>query len=267
MKTYLPVAVLVLLVVAGGMYLYGPKHLNPAPAAVNNLSADVYPLYNGLVWGAEEATTSSSFVGYIVESQTISNISNLSAISTPFDEYYKNKLLALGWSPDITLEAGGPGAEVMAYKKGDTRIIIAYHTVFHGGGANEPVKCPCDITFSIFSGGPVSAEYKDAVYFGNEAVGDLNGDGVPDVAFIFTQSGGGSGTFYYVVAALKEVQGYQGTNAVLLGDRIAPQTTEIKDGQLIVNYADRKPNEPMTAQPSVGVSKYLRVQGTTLVAQ
>lgn len=113
--------------------------------------------------------------------------------------------------------------------------------------------------------GTASSDIPDSVsktvtrYFGNNALGDLNGDGVDDVAFILTQTSGGSGTFYYVVAALKTDTGYQGTNAVLLGDRIAPQTTEIHDGEVIVNYADRKPDEAMTVDPSVGVSKYLQV--------
>jgi len=102
-------------------------------------------------------------------------------------------------------------------------------------------------------------------YFGNEATGDLNGDGTPDVAFLLTQNSGGSGTFYYAVVALKTSSGYQGTNAILLGDRIAPQTTEIKDGEVIVNYADRAAGEPMTTAPSIGVSKYLKVSGTQLV--
>jgi hypothetical protein len=106
---------------------------------------------------------------------------------------------------------------------------------------------------------PGSASKVITKYFGNEAVADLNGDGSEDVAFLLTQSTGGSGTFYYVVAALKTNNGYVGTNAVLLGDRIAPQTTEVRNGELIVNYADRAPNEPMAAQPSVGVSKYLKV--------
>ena len=118
---------------------------------------------------------------------------------------------------------------------------------------------------STVESAPGSASQTVTQYFGNEATGDLNGDGVPDVAFILTQSGGGSGTFYYVVAALKTATGYQGTNAVLLGDRISPQTTEINNGQIVVNYADRAAGEPMTTQPSVGVSKYLTVTGTTLV--
>lgn len=102
-------------------------------------------------------------------------------------------------------------------------------------------------------------------YFGNDATGDLDGDGVPDVAFILTQSAGGSGVFYYVVAALKTPDGYKGTNAILLGDRIAPQTTAIQNGVLVVNFADRKPTEPMTAEPSVGVSKKFKVSSSTLV--
>ncbi|MFZ1075697.1 MAG: hypothetical protein WAN50_04980 [Minisyncoccia bacterium] len=106
---------------------------------------------------------------------------------------------------------------------------------------------------------PGSASNIVTQYFGNEATGDLNGDGVPDVAFILTQNSGGSGTFYYIVAAIKTPDGYQGTNGILLGDRIAPQTTQIEDGQVVVNYADRSPSEPMSAEPSIGVSKYLQI--------
>ena len=101
-------------------------------------------------------------------------------------------------------------------------------------------------------------------YFGNEAEGDINTDGISDIVFLLTQESGGSGTFYYAVAALKTNTGYQGTNAMLLGDRIAPQTTEIKEGIIIVNYADRKLGEPMTENPSVGVSKYLKIENGVL---
>ena len=112
---------------------------------------------------------------------------------------------------------------------------------------------------------PGSAEKQTTKYFGNEATGDLNGDGKADVAFLLTQNNGGSGTFYYVVVALKTDNGYQGINAILLGDRVAPQTTEIKDGQVIVNYADRKADESFAVQPSVGVSKYLKIVNGELV--
>ena len=111
---------------------------------------------------------------------------------------------------------------------------------------------------------PGSASKTITQYFGNEVKGDFNGDGTVDVAFLLTQNQGGSGTFYYLAVALQTKNGTQGTNAMLLGDRISPQTTEFKDGKILVNYADRKPGEPMTATPSVGVSKYFIITADTL---
>lgn len=106
-------------------------------------------------------------------------------------------------------------------------------------------------------------------YFGNEVDADLNHDGTKDAAYLITKDGGGSGTFFYVVAVLKTDTGYVGTNAILLGDRIAPQTTELNldnpsDPVIVVNYADRNKGEPMSAQPSVGVSRSFHVVGGKL---
>ena len=92
----------------------------------------------------------------------------------------------------------------------------------------------------------------------NDAVNaDINNDGLPDILVILSQTNGGSGTFYYLAAALNTADGYQGTNAVWLGDRIAPQTVEFKNNIIIANYAERNPGESMSVQPSLGVSKYL----------
>ncbi len=102
-------------------------------------------------------------------------------------------------------------------------------------------------------------------YFGNEVTHDVDGDGTEDVVFLITQEAGGSGTFFYAVAALKRDGGYLGSQAVFLGDRIAPQTTEKGDGRMvIVNYADRAPGEPMTARPSIGKSVWLLLDPETL---
>jgi hypothetical protein len=102
-------------------------------------------------------------------------------------------------------------------------------------------------------------------YFGNGASGDINGDGVVDIAFLLTQSSGGSGTFYYIVAVLGGRDEHHPTNTVFLGDRIAPQSTEVRDGKLIVNFAERNPGEGMTTAPSVGVSKYFEIKDGLLV--
>jgi hypothetical protein len=87
-----------------------------------------------------------------------------------------------------------------------------------------------------------------------------------DASFILVQEPGGSGVFYYVVASLAANEGYIGTNGILLGDRIAPQNMEIRqDKVIVVNYADRVEGASMTDKPSVGVSKYFKIQGAVLV--
>ena len=101
--------------------------------------------------------------------------------------------------------------------------------------------------------------------FGDLTLGDVNGDGQNDAALILTQDGGGSGTFYYLAVAYSTSTGIVGTNALLLGDRIAPETLEIRDGLVIVNYATRKSDEPMTAAPSVGVSLYAHFYDGVLI--
>jgi spore germination protein GerM len=94
--------------------------------------------------------------------------------------------------------------------------------------------------------------------------GDLNGDGIDDAAFTLFYTAGGSGIFYYVVAAMNIDDKAIGTNAILLGDRIAPQNTLIENQIILANYADRKPGEPMTEDPSVGTTKRIFWDGNKL---
>jgi hypothetical protein len=102
--------------------------------------------------------------------------------------------------------------------------------------------------------------------FGKPVYGDLDGDGKEDAALLLVYDPGGSGTFYYVAVAVKVNGTYRGTNGVLLGDRIAPQEVQVRNGVVTVNYADRRPEEPMTASPSVGKSQYLVLKSGELVA-
>lgn len=116
---------------------------------------------------------------------------------------------------------------------------------------------------------PGSASKIVTRYFGNEVKHDLNGDGREDVVFLITQETGGSGTFFYVVAALNTKEGYVGSQGLLLGDRIAPQTTELSRNPnhknvIVVNYADRASGEPMTTQPSLGKSIWLKLDTQTM---
>lgn len=97
-------------------------------------------------------------------------------------------------------------------------------------------------------------------------IGDLNADGKEDAAVGLINSPGGSGTFYYLAAAIKnaDTKNYQGTNAVLLGDRIQLSKISIENGIITVAYNARKPGEAMTAAPTVSVSKKFKVENGSL---
>lgn len=101
-------------------------------------------------------------------------------------------------------------------------------------------------------------------YFGNELLTDLNEDGREDVVFLVTQETGGSGTMFYVVAALSVDGGYMGSDGYFLGDRIAPQNIGVSANPrhknvIVANYAERDSEDPMVAAPSIGKSAYLKL--------
>ncbi len=156
-------------------------------------------------------------------------------------------------------------------------IVLAGFLGYRGWGSNdgsssiELVKTYKDATYLIqgdkitlkegVSYVPALPESSFAIetkYFGNEVNFDFNDDGRVDTAFILTQNTGGSGTFYYLVVSLNTTEGYVGSEAMFIGDRIAPQSTNIKDGLIVVNYADRNPGEPFSTAPSLGKSIYVK---------
>jgi len=123
--------------------------------------------------------------------------------------------------------------------------------------------------FAEESAAPDSASKITTRYFGNELKTDLNNDGREDIVFLLIRETGGSGTFFYAVAALNTENGWLGSDGYLLGDRIAPQTTNLSPNPrhknvIVVNYADRAEGEPMTARPSVGKSVYLKLNAETM---
>jgi hypothetical protein len=113
---------------------------------------------------------------------------------------------------------------------------------------------------------PGSAAVNKTQVWEQPVVGDLNADGKEDAAVALINSPGGSGTFYYIAAAIKDVdtKKLKGTNTVLLGDRIQLSNVSIENGIITVAYIARKPGEAMTAAPSVAVSKKFKVENGSL---
>lgn len=99
--------------------------------------------------------------------------------------------------------------------------------------------------------------------FGEPVYADYNGDGVDDAALWLVNNSGGTGVFYYVVLAINTNGKYKSTNTLYLGDRIAPQTLEVQDGQAVFNFADRNADEAMTTEPSIGKSFYVNYDSIT----
>jgi hypothetical protein len=118
---------------------------------------------------------------------------------------------------------------------------------------------------AVLSITPNSASQNTYKYFGNSATGDLDGDRRPEIAFLITKDTGGSGLFYYAVVATRHKDGYRSLNTIFIGDRIAPQSTQIQSGVLTVNYADRNEGEPFTTSPSIGKSLKLTISKGKLV--
>ena len=113
---------------------------------------------------------------------------------------------------------------------------------------------------------PGSATKIKTMAWGKPAIGHLNTDDADDAALVLAHDPGGSGTFFYITAALKNPETGQaiGTNAVLLGDRVAPQNISIYRRKVELNYTDRFPWEPLSAQPSVGKTKILEIENDEL---
>ncbi len=102
---------------------------------------------------------------------------------------------------------------------------------------------------------PASASHRTTEIWGHPVAADLDGDGDQDAIVIIATEQGGSGTFYFVAVAELDGGAYTGSVGVLLGDRIAPQRVTFANGVVTVDYAERRPGEPMSAAPSVTASK------------
>lgn len=102
---------------------------------------------------------------------------------------------------------------------------------------------------------PGSALVEETVLLDQLAYGDVNADGKEDTALLLARYGGGSGTFIYLAAFVSGPVTYHGSEAIFIGDRIAPKSISISGGIVTVKYLDRKDGDAFATEPTVSVSK------------
>ena len=100
---------------------------------------------------------------------------------------------------------------------------------------------------------------------GHHALGDLNGDGAKDAAVVLVSDPGGSGTFYDVAVVVNQSGSPKHVATEALGDRIVVKSLAIQSGEITITLLTRKPDEPMSAEPKVEVTKKFKLQGDKLV--
>ncbi len=142
--------------------------------------------------------------------------------------------------------------------------FCAGQTVFANGGGWNPMDRMTIVIEGMnctFVNGRYTGSHECAVIGDLRAAIDINGDKLADEAFVVEYSGGGSGTFSYLVCAVNNGHGYEYTNAVLIGDRVRPYQVymDSRTKALCLEYYDRKADEPMAADPTVLKKLYMRL--------
>jgi hypothetical protein len=168
------------------------------------------------------------------------------------------------------------GVWYVVHKHSSVTVITSPTTTTQTGPASHPN--PSNATF-IFDDGSVTLKSGTALTStdGDSAIqnetdltdtvayGDLNNDGKEDAAVGLIQQGGGSGEFLYIAAYISGNVSYKGTNAVFVGDRVQPKAIGIKNGVITFTYLDRGPNDPMSAEPTISVTKTYVYQNGQIV--
>ncbi len=95
------------------------------------------------------------------------------------------------------------------------------------------------------------------------AFGDLNDDGAEDAAVVLSYNGGGSGTFYNVLAVLNENGAPVHVASISIGDRIRLNALEVAAGVITVKMVAHGPNDAACC-PTIDTVATFRLNGNTL---
>jgi hypothetical protein len=97
------------------------------------------------------------------------------------------------------------------------------------------------------------------------ALGDLNGDGVPDAAVILATNSGGSGVFVDLAAVVNDKGTPKHIASAALGDRVQIKSISINAGEIIVALVKQGPNDPLCC-PSQPLTLKFKLQSDKLIS-
>jgi hypothetical protein len=95
------------------------------------------------------------------------------------------------------------------------------------------------------------------------AVGDLDGDSVPDAAVVLATNTGGSGTFHDLVVVLNRGGQPDAAASLFLGDRVPTERIRIAGSTIELDMTMHGPADPMCC-PSVDVTRRFRFENGAL---
>ena len=96
------------------------------------------------------------------------------------------------------------------------------------------------------------------------AFGDLDGDGIADAAVVVFTSGGGSGTFRYLIAVLDRDGTPEQAARVYLGDRVQVESVTIASGEIVMDMLAHRRSDGLCC-PTLNITRGFALRGDQLV--
>lgn len=98
----------------------------------------------------------------------------------------------------------------------------------------------------------VTLAWKETVkYIDVTALGDIDNDGVPDVTFVLLRETSAGEKFNYIATLLNKNGGSISLSPLMVGDRIVLQKLYYENGNIILNYLERKPGQGFEVEPTI----------------
>lgn len=152
--------VFLLLIAVSGFLFYKLYTQQQQQSATQNISqspqtsllANIAVWYPSAPWSEPKSATQNTYYGKMSGESMSAVVTQNQASISHFED--QNALKNKGFTPDIYLQADGPGTSVWGYKNTKTNqlILFSYSTEPTNSNPNEPVQfnCPCKVVVTVF---------------------------------------------------------------------------------------------------------------------